>query len=152
MSIRKQNVKRSVYRNGANIGNLSALIFMFALLILWQLGAMKVDAAYILPTPVQILQKLWELREPLFTVHLPATMLVTGYRTSDISWSWSFACCRYGCKPDNAEVHLSRCRGLADDTNDGDCASFRAVVRLWYMEQGAGNGAYHIFPNYDYCV
>lgn len=59
MSIRKQNVKRSVYRNGANIGNLSALIFMFALLILWQLSAMKVDAAYILPTPVQILQKLW---------------------------------------------------------------------------------------------
>ena len=43
MSIRKQNVKRSVYRNGANIGNLSALIFMFALLILWQLSAMKVD-------------------------------------------------------------------------------------------------------------
>ena len=78
MSIRKQNVKRSVYRNGANMGNLSALIFMSALLILWQLSAMKVDAAYILPTPVQILQKLWELREPLFTVHLPATMLVTG--------------------------------------------------------------------------
>ena len=50
---------------------------MFALLMLWQLGAMKIDAAYILPTPIQILQKLWELREILFTVHLPATMLVT---------------------------------------------------------------------------
>ncbi|MBO5489788.1 MAG: ABC transporter permease [Eubacterium sp.] len=57
--------------------NLPALIFMFALLMLWQLGAMKVNAAYILPTPVQILQKLWELRVILFTVHLPATMLVT---------------------------------------------------------------------------
>lgn len=57
--------------------NLPAAIFLFALLILWQLGAMKVDAAYILPTPIQILQKLWELREILFTVHLPATMLVT---------------------------------------------------------------------------
>ena len=57
--------------------NLPALIFMFALLMLWQLGAMKVNAAYILPTPVQILQKLWELRVVLFTVHLPATMLVT---------------------------------------------------------------------------
>ena len=57
--------------------NLPALIFLFALLMLWQLGAMKVDAAYILPTPVQILKKLWELREVLFTVHLPATMLVT---------------------------------------------------------------------------
>ena len=58
-------------------GNLPALIFMFALLILWQLGAMKIDAAYIIPTPIQIMQKLWELREILFTVHLPATMLVT---------------------------------------------------------------------------
>ena len=38
--------------------NLPALIFLFALLILWQLGAMKVNAAYILPTPVQILQRL----------------------------------------------------------------------------------------------
>ena len=39
---------------------------------------MEVNAAYILPTPIQILQRLWELRLPLFTVHLPATMLVTG--------------------------------------------------------------------------
>lgn len=58
-------------------GNLPALIFLFLMLMLWQVGAMEVDAAYILPTPVQILQKLWELREVLFTVHLPATMLVT---------------------------------------------------------------------------
>ena len=61
-----------------NRGNLPALIFLFLLLLAWQLGAMKVDAAYILPTPIQILQRLWELRVPLFTVHLPATMLVTG--------------------------------------------------------------------------
>ena len=45
--------------------------------MLWQLGAMKVNAAYILPTPLQILEKLWQLRDVLFTVHLPATMLVT---------------------------------------------------------------------------
>ena len=57
--------------------NLPAAIFLFVLLILWQIGAMKVDAAYILPTPVQILQKLWELRKILILVHLPATMLVT---------------------------------------------------------------------------
>ena len=55
--------------------NLPALIFLFALLILWQAGAMGMDAAYILPSPTQILAKLWELRQPLFTVHLPATML-----------------------------------------------------------------------------
>ena len=60
-----------------NKGNLPALMLLLVLLMLWQLGAMKVNAAYILPTPVQILQRLWELREPLFLVHLPATMQVT---------------------------------------------------------------------------
>ena len=58
--------------------NLPALIFLFALLLLWQAGATEMNAAYILPTPVQILQRLWELRESLFLVHLPATMTVTG--------------------------------------------------------------------------
>lgn len=63
---------KKLYRN-----HMAALIFLFLLLIVWQLGAMKVDAAYILPTPIQIVQKLWELRVVFFTVHLPATMLVT---------------------------------------------------------------------------
>ncbi len=58
-------------------GNLPASMFLLALLMLWQLGAMEINAAYILPTPMQILRKLWELRVVLFTVHLPATMLVT---------------------------------------------------------------------------
>ena len=58
--------------------NLPALILLLALLILWQAGAMGMDAAYILPSPTQILVRLWELRVPLFTVHLPATMTVTG--------------------------------------------------------------------------
>ena len=53
------------------------MILVFILLMTWQLGAMKMNAAYILPSPVQIVEKLWELREPLFTVHLPATMSVT---------------------------------------------------------------------------
>ena len=57
--------------------NLPALILVFILLIAWQMGAMGLDAAYILPSPVQILVRLWELREPLLTVHLPATMSVT---------------------------------------------------------------------------
>lgn len=61
----------------ANKGNLPALLMMFVLLMLWQLGAMQVDAAYILPTPLQIIERLWELRQPLFAVHLPATMQVT---------------------------------------------------------------------------
>lgn len=64
-------------KHRANRTNLPALLFLFLLLFLWQLGAMELDAAYILPAPIQVLQKLWALREPLFTVHLPATMAVT---------------------------------------------------------------------------
>lgn len=56
--------------------NLPAAILVFALLIIWQAGAMNMNAAYILPSPSQILTKLWELRGPLFTAHLPATMEV----------------------------------------------------------------------------
>ena len=57
---------------------LPSVLFLAALLLLWQLGAGRMDAAYILPTPIGILRKLWELREPLFAIHLPATMKVTG--------------------------------------------------------------------------
>jgi len=57
---------------------LPSLIILFILLFAWQLGAMKINAAYILPSPLQILQKLWELRDVLLGVHLPATMGVTG--------------------------------------------------------------------------
>ncbi len=61
----------------ANRGNLPALILLLLVLMLWQLAAMKINAAYILPTPLQILEKLWDLRIILLTVHLPATMGVT---------------------------------------------------------------------------
>ena len=57
--------------------NISSLILVFILLMVWQGAAMGIDASYILPSPVEILVRLWELREPLFTVHLPATMGVT---------------------------------------------------------------------------
>ena len=59
-----------------NRGNLPAAILVFALLMAWQMAAMGMNAAYILPSPVQVVQKLWELRGPLFTAHLPATMSV----------------------------------------------------------------------------
>ena len=56
--------------------NLPAAILVFVLLMIWQGAAMGMDAAYILPSPVQVLVRLWELREPLFLAHLPATMSV----------------------------------------------------------------------------
>ena len=58
--------------------NLPALLFLFVLLIFWQAGAMGMNAAYILPSPTQILVRMWELRGPLLTAHLPATLLCTG--------------------------------------------------------------------------
>jgi putative hydroxymethylpyrimidine transport system permease protein len=57
--------------------NIPALILAICLLALWQLIAMIINAPYILPTPIQIVIRLWELRETLFLVQLPATMSVT---------------------------------------------------------------------------
>ena len=51
--------------------NLPAAILVAALLIFWH-------AAYILPSPTQVVVRLWELRGPLFKAHLPATMSVVG--------------------------------------------------------------------------
>ena len=61
-----------------NRANLPAAILVFALLMIWQAAAAEMDAAYILPSPIQVLQRLWELRGPLLTAHLPATMAVVG--------------------------------------------------------------------------
>ena len=44
--------------------NLPAAILLFALLIIWQAAAMHMNAAYILPSPIQIVKKLWDLRVP----------------------------------------------------------------------------------------
>ncbi|MDD3395410.1 MAG: ABC transporter permease [Anaerotignum sp.] len=57
--------------------NLPSMILVLIFLMIWQGIAMGIDAAYILPSPTGILIRLWELRVPLFTVHLPATMGVT---------------------------------------------------------------------------
>jgi putative hydroxymethylpyrimidine transport system permease protein len=59
-----------------NKANLPAAILVFAFLMIWQMAAMGMDAAYILPSPIQVVQKLWDLRGPLFSAHLPATMQV----------------------------------------------------------------------------
>ena len=57
--------------------NLPSLILTFMLLIAWECIALGINATYILPTPIEVIKKLWELRVPLFKVHLPATMGVT---------------------------------------------------------------------------
>lgn len=56
--------------------NLPAAILMAVLLMIWQMAALKIDAAYILPSPVQVVVRLWELRRELVFGHLTATMQV----------------------------------------------------------------------------
>lgn len=57
--------------------NLPSFLLSAIIIIIWQFIAMVIDAHYILPSPVGILKKIWLLREPLFMIHLPATMGVT---------------------------------------------------------------------------
>ncbi len=56
---------------------LPSIILIIIVLILWQFAAFLIDAPYILPSPTEILAKIWELRRTLFLVQLPATMSVT---------------------------------------------------------------------------
>ena len=57
--------------------NIPAVVLTIAILILWQIVAVVINAAYILPSPTQVIAKIWELRANLFLVQLPATMPVT---------------------------------------------------------------------------
>lgn len=57
--------------------NTPAVLLALFLLVLWQIIAMVINAAYILPSPVQIAQKIWTLKANLFLMQLPATMSVT---------------------------------------------------------------------------
>jgi len=54
----------------------SSLTLAFLLLIAWEIGARRYDKAYILPSPSEIIFKLWDLRDVLFFVHLPATLQI----------------------------------------------------------------------------
>lgn len=52
------------------------LTLMLLLLGIWEGLARMIASPYILPSPLQIVQKMWELREPLLTIHLPATFAI----------------------------------------------------------------------------
>ncbi|WP_273130762.1 ABC transporter permease [Bacillus weihaiensis] len=57
-------------------GASASLVLLF--IIAWEIGARIVNLGFILPTPTDVLRKLWELKEPLFLEHLPATLLIIG--------------------------------------------------------------------------
>ena len=52
------------------------LVFGLCLLLLWQGIAMAIDAAYILPSPVQVLEHLAANLPELMLIHFPMTMRV----------------------------------------------------------------------------
>lgn len=54
---------------------LPTLLILF-LLIVWELGARMVGMSFILPSPTEIVGKVWELRSTLFLEQLPATLLI----------------------------------------------------------------------------
>lgn len=55
----------------------SSIIVGSLIFVAWEIIARYINAMYILPSPTKVLEKTWQLREPLFLVHLPATLLVT---------------------------------------------------------------------------
>jgi putative hydroxymethylpyrimidine transport system permease protein len=55
-----------------------SLSVMLIFLPIWETAARMINEMYILPSPSAIVLKIWELRDILFSVHLPATLLVTG--------------------------------------------------------------------------
>ncbi|WP_293720238.1 ABC transporter permease [uncultured Cetobacterium sp.] len=55
-----------------NPGTLSILIFFMC----WEVLGKAINKAYILPTPLNILIKIWTLKKSLFLTHLPATLTI----------------------------------------------------------------------------
>ncbi|MED4403648.1 ABC transporter permease [Metabacillus fastidiosus] len=51
-------------------------LLVLILLVIWQITASMMNMAFILPSPLQIVEKLWEIGDILLTVHLPATLLI----------------------------------------------------------------------------
>lgn len=54
----------------------SSIMIVLFIFIFWEIGAAIVNKKFILPSPIQILLKLWDLKGVLFLKHLPATMLI----------------------------------------------------------------------------
>src|SRR5690625_298354 len=56
---------------------LSAMILTILLLVIWEVAARMVNIMFILPSPIGIGVRLWELKRELFLNHLPATLMIT---------------------------------------------------------------------------
>lgn len=52
-----------------------SIIVAAVIFAVWQMAAMIINMQHILPSPVDIVLKIWELRESLFLHHLPSTLV-----------------------------------------------------------------------------
>ena len=131
--------------------NLPAAILVAALLIFWQAAAMGIDAAYILPSPTQVVVRLWELRGPLFKAHLPATMSVVGIGLL-ISIILGLGLAVLMDASETAEKALYPLIIASQTIPTTALAPLFALVRIYDLEQGACDGADHIFPDHDHGI
>ncbi|ONK24655.1 ABC transporter permease [Bacillus sp. VT-16-64] len=53
-----------------------SILLVLLLLVVWEIGARLYGKPFILPSPLQIVDRLWELRSVLFVGHLPSTSLI----------------------------------------------------------------------------
>ncbi len=52
-----------------------SVILVAAIFAAWQIAAMIINMQHILPSPADIILKIWELKESLFLHHLPSTLI-----------------------------------------------------------------------------
>jgi len=62
----KENKKNQVRFN---------IILTASLLIAWELIALMINMQHIVPSPLDVFAKIWEIRESLFLKHLPSTLI-----------------------------------------------------------------------------
>ncbi|MBO0601899.1 ABC transporter permease [Sporosarcina sp. E16_3] len=55
--------------------NAASLVIIAGFLSIWELGARLYGKAFILPSPIQIFIRFWELKEVLLLQHLPVTLM-----------------------------------------------------------------------------
>ena len=132
--------------------NLPPMILVFILLMTWQLGAMKMNAAYILPSPVQIVEKLWELREPLFTVPPSGNNECYRHWTCHFHWTGTVSGRYYGYKSNCTQGFISGDHRVSDHPYHGHCPPVCPLVWLQPLEQSPCNNINYIFSDYNHCI
>ena len=69
-----------------------------------------------------------------------------------LAGAWSGACCADGRQSILTESCVSDRCGISDGSNHSHCTAVCALVRLRYLEQGAGDGTHHVFPHHHHGV